>query len=111
MPESPWKKFIAAEEPHLSATTRMELTLNRLARIAIGTADRNRNARFQNGPLIMKASIAARANNEIRLLMPLHGVPMAKLALGISIWLLVIMVGIPNTLTADAEDMVTMVCK
>jgi hypothetical protein len=64
---------------------------------AIGKADRKRVVLFQNGPSIRKAKIAARADNEIRLLMPLQGAPTVKLAVEISIWLPVIVVGIPNT--------------
>lgn len=64
--------------------------------MAIGKADRKRIPLFQNEPFTRKARIAARASNEMRLLMPLQGMPMVKLAVGSSIWFPVIMAGIPN---------------
>ncbi len=74
----------------------IQLTLSVLAKMAIGKDDRKRIPLFQSEPFTRKARIAARASNEMRLLMPLQAMPMVKLAAGISIWFPVIMTGTPN---------------
>ncbi len=53
----------------------------------MGIADKKRVDLFQNEPSTTKAVIAARADSEIRLLMPLQGAPMMKVAVESSIWL------------------------
>jgi len=98
---------MACREPHNSAIDSIDVTLRVLARIAMGKAERKMTVLFQEELFTRKARIAARVSRETRLLMPLQGAPIVKLALVSSIWFPVAITGIPIKLTiADDEAVV-----